>query len=41
MKRHLDKKIKQIEHQLTQYEQVRATNRQARKKKSLPAVGLV
>jgi GTP-binding protein HflX len=41
MKRHLAKKIKQIENQLSQYEQVRATNRQARRKKLLPTVGLV
>lgn len=41
MKRHLAKKIKQIEQQLAQYEQVRATNRQARRKKLLPTVWLV
>lgn len=41
MKRHLAKKIKQIEHQLSQYDQVRTINRESRKKKSLSTVWLV
>ena len=41
MRRHLDTRKKQIQKQLTKYEQVRETHRQSRKKKYLPTIGLV
>lgn len=40
MKRHLAKKTLQIEESLKQYEQVRATHRQARRRNHLPTIGL-
>lgn len=41
MRRHLAKRKKQIEKELKQYQQVRSTHRDARKRRGLPTIGLV
>jgi len=41
MKRHLQKRILQIEEKLKQYEKVRATHRKSRKRRNLPTVWIV